>query len=48
MAVTDVFLAAVPLAFIAFVVSWFLKEVPLRRSVRREDEEAATTPVAFD
>jgi hypothetical protein len=48
MAVTDVFMAAAPLALLAFLVSFFLKEVPLRRSVRREDEEVAPTPVAFD
>jgi EmrB/QacA subfamily drug resistance transporter len=48
MAVTDVFLAAAPIAFIAFIVSFFLKEVPLRRTVRREDDEAVPAPVAFD
>jgi hypothetical protein len=49
LAVTDVFLAAVPLATIAFIASWFLKEVPLRRSVRRDDDASEAAPaVAFD
>jgi EmrB/QacA subfamily drug resistance transporter len=49
LAVTDVFMAAVPLAFIAFITSWFLKEVPLRRTVHREDgAEVPPTPIGID
>lgn len=49
LAVTDVFLTAIPLAAVAFVTAWFLKEVPLRRTIRREENvEASPTPAAFD
>ncbi|RXS70319.1 MFS transporter [Streptomyces sp. TM32] len=35
--ITDVFLYAVPLVLVAFVLAWFLKEEPLRRSVTAPD-----------
>jgi len=45
MAVTDVFMAAVPIALIAFAASWFLKEVPLRRTLNRDEAPAAPAGV---
>ncbi|MEU1625285.1 MFS transporter [Streptomyces sp. NPDC020096] len=46
-AITDVFLYAVPVAAVAFVLAWFLKEQPLRGSVRAPDgsETYASNPV---
>ncbi|MGW7521516.1 MFS transporter [Streptomyces sp. NPDC054796] len=46
-AITDVFLYASPVVLIAFVLSWFLKEEPLRGSVRSPDgsETLAANPV---
>ncbi|WP_153450564.1 MDR family MFS transporter [Streptomyces smaragdinus] len=46
-AITDVFLYAMPVALVAFVVSWFLKEDPLRGTVTVPDasETLATNPV---
>ncbi|WP_269854183.1 MFS transporter [Streptomyces sp. RPT161] len=46
-AITDVFLYAVPVAALAFVLAWFLKEQPLRGSVRAPDasETYASNPV---
>ncbi|GAA1923311.1 MDR family MFS transporter [Streptantibioticus ferralitis] len=46
-AITDVFLYAVPVAAVAFVLSWFLREQPLRGSVRAPDgsETYASNPV---
>ncbi|MEV6109690.1 MDR family MFS transporter [Streptomyces sp. NPDC051940] len=45
--ITDVFLYAVPVALVAFVVSWFLREDPLRDTVTVPDasETLATNPV---
>jgi EmrB/QacA subfamily drug resistance transporter len=46
-AITDVFLYAVPLVLLAFVVAWFLKEDKLRGSVTAPDvtETLASNPV---
>ncbi|MGW7101610.1 DHA2 family efflux MFS transporter permease subunit [Streptomyces sp. NPDC054838] len=46
-AITDVFLYAVPVVLVAFVVAWFLKEDKLRGSVTAPDasETLATNPV---
>ncbi|MFB7464208.1 MDR family MFS transporter [Streptomyces sp. NPDC056224] len=46
-AITDVFLYAVPIVLIAFVVAWFLKEDKLRASVTAPDvtETLASNPV---
>lgn len=46
-AITDVFLYAVPIVLIAFVVAWFLKEDTLRGSVTAPDvtETLASNPV---
>ncbi|MEU8778161.1 MFS transporter [Streptomyces sp. NPDC048606] len=46
-AITDVFLYAVPVVLIAFVISWFLKEDKLRGSVTAPDvtETLASNPV---
>ncbi|MDX3531826.1 MDR family MFS transporter [Streptomyces sp. ID05-39B] len=45
--ITDVFLYAVPVALLGFVLSWFLKEDPLRGSVTAPDvtETLASNPV---
>ncbi|MFG2296911.1 MFS transporter [Streptomyces sp. NPDC048603] len=45
--ITDVFLYAVPIVLLAFAVSWFLKEDPLRGSVTAPDvtETLASNPV---
>ncbi|MFI0905529.1 DHA2 family efflux MFS transporter permease subunit [Streptomyces sioyaensis] len=45
--ITDVFLYAVPLVLVAFVLAWFLKEEPLRRSVTAPDtsEVISSNPV---
>lgn len=45
--ITDVFLYAAPVAAVAFVVAWFLKEQPLRGSVTAPDgtETVASNPV---
>jgi hypothetical protein len=50
LAVTDVFLVAVPLALLAFAAAWFLKEVPLKSASRRGavDVEAQAVPIGFD
>jgi hypothetical protein len=51
LAVTDVFLAAVPLSALAFIAAWFLKEVPLRTSVQRRADDAEAVqpaPIAID
>ncbi|WP_051864890.1 MFS transporter [Streptomyces griseus] len=46
-AITDVFLYAAPVALVAFVLAWFLKEEPLRGSVTAPDvsETLASNPV---
>ncbi|GGS94527.1 EmrB/QacA family drug resistance transporter [Streptomyces chromofuscus] len=46
-AITDVFLYAAPVAFLAFLLSWFLKEDRLRASVTAPDvtETLASNPV---
>ncbi|MFE9018525.1 DHA2 family efflux MFS transporter permease subunit [Streptomyces sp. NPDC007808] len=46
-AITDVFLYAVPVALLGFVLAWFLREDPLRGSVRAPDlsETLASNPV---
>ncbi|MBK3639965.1 MDR family MFS transporter [Streptomyces sp. MBT33] len=46
-AITDVFLYAAPVAFLGFVLAWFLKEDPLRGSVTAPDvtETLASNPV---
>ncbi|MEJ8634768.1 MDR family MFS transporter [Streptomyces sp. MS2.AVA.5] len=46
-AITDVFLFAVPVVLVAFVVAWFLKEDPLRASVTAPDpsQTVASNPV---
>ncbi|MFC7221399.1 MFS transporter [Streptomyces polyrhachis] len=46
-AITDVFLYAAPVAVVAFVLSWFLKEEPLRghATVPDASETLATNPV---
>ncbi|MFF1441857.1 DHA2 family efflux MFS transporter permease subunit [Streptomyces sp. NPDC058295] len=46
-AITDVFLYAVPVALVGFVLAWFLKEDPLRGSVTAPDvtETLASNPV---
>ncbi|MFL5998923.1 MAG: MDR family MFS transporter [Streptomyces sp.] len=45
--ITDVFLYAAPVAFLGFVLAWFLKEDPLRGSVTAPDvtETLASNPV---
>ncbi|WP_030812303.1 MDR family MFS transporter [Streptomyces sp. NRRL S-337] len=45
--ITDVFLYAVPVVFVAFVLAWFLKEEPLRSSVTAPDtsEVLSSNPV---
>ncbi|MEV3928529.1 MULTISPECIES: MDR family MFS transporter [unclassified Streptomyces] len=45
--ITDVFLYAIPVVLIAFVLAWFLKEEPLRGSVTAPDtsETLASNPV---
>ncbi|MER5897513.1 MFS transporter [Streptomyces sp. NPDC001876] len=45
--ITDVFLYAAPVVAVAFVVAWFLREDPLRGSVRAPDtsETLASNPV---
>ncbi|MEU2793446.1 MFS transporter [Streptomyces sp. NPDC007100] len=45
--ITDVFLYAVPVVLIAFVLAWFLREEPLRRGVTAPDtsEVLASNPV---
>lgn len=45
--ITDVFLYAAPVVVVAFVVAWFLREDPLRGSVRAPDtsETLASNPV---
>jgi EmrB/QacA subfamily drug resistance transporter len=45
--ITDVFLYAVPVAALAFVLAWFLREEPLRASVTAPDvtETLASNPV---
>ncbi|MBL1092624.1 MULTISPECIES: MFS transporter [Streptomyces] len=45
--ITDVFLYAVPVVLVAFVLSWFLKEEPLRSSVTAPDttEVLSSNPV---
>ncbi len=49
-AITDVFLFAVPVLALAFVLSWFLREIPLRTTVYRpgapEGDDAATIVTA--
>jgi hypothetical protein len=42
----DVFLSAVPLVAVAFLVAWFLEEKPLatREASRPADEQAPTEP----
>ena len=35
--VQTVFLIGVPIAFVAFLLSWLLPELPLRRSIRTDD-----------
>ncbi|MGW1952137.1 DHA2 family efflux MFS transporter permease subunit [Streptomyces sp. NPDC001920] len=46
-AITDVFLYAAPVALLGFVLAWFLREDPLRGSVRAPDlsETLASNPV---
>lgn len=46
-AITDVFLYAAPVVALAFVLAWFLREDPLRRSVRTPDasETLSVNPV---
>lgn len=46
-AITDVFLYAAPVVLLAFVLAWFLREEPLRRSVRTPDgsETLSANPV---
>jgi len=46
-AITDVFLYAAPVVAFAFVLAWFLREDPLRRSVRTPDgsETLSVNPV---
>ncbi|MER7664886.1 MULTISPECIES: MFS transporter [unclassified Streptomyces] len=46
-AITDVFLFAVPVVLVGFVVAWFLKEDPLRASVTAPDpsQTVASNPV---
>ncbi|MFH9420608.1 DHA2 family efflux MFS transporter permease subunit [Streptomyces sp. NPDC017529] len=45
--ITDVFLYAVPVVLVAFVLAWFLREEPLRRGVTAPDtsEVLASNPV---
>ncbi|MFJ6566694.1 DHA2 family efflux MFS transporter permease subunit [Streptomyces sp. NPDC091292] len=45
--ITDVFLYAAPVAFVAFLLAWFMREDPLRGSVRAPDvtETLASNPV---
>lgn len=42
--ITDVFLYASPLAFVAFVLTWLLREQKLRRSVQVPDESETLGP----
>ena len=42
--ITDVFLYAAPLAFVAFVLTWLLREQKLRRSVQVPDESETLGP----
>ncbi|NGO70376.1 MFS transporter [Streptomyces boncukensis] len=43
-AITDVFVYAAPLAFVAFLLAWLLREQPLRRSVQVPDESETIAP----
>ncbi|GAB2326757.1 MFS transporter [Streptomyces griseoincarnatus] len=43
-AITDVFLYAVPVALLGFVLAWFLKEDPLRASVTAPDASETLAP----
>ncbi|WP_460858346.1 MDR family MFS transporter [Nocardiopsis coralliicola] len=47
-AVDTVFLSAVPLAVLAFVLALFLKQIPLRTSVGADDLATAVAPVRED
>ena len=42
-----VFLAAVPITAVAFVLSWFLKEVPLRETSKAPDQGQALAPTSM-
>ncbi|MGN6251569.1 MAG: DHA2 family efflux MFS transporter permease subunit [Marmoricola sp.] len=42
-----VFLWAVPIAAIAFVLTWFLREVPLRQTAKAPDQSQALAPTAM-
>lgn len=42
--ITDVFLYAAPLAFLAFLLTWLLREQPLRRSVQVPDASETLGP----
>ncbi|KWT59885.1 disulfide bond formation protein DsbA [Streptomyces albus subsp. albus] len=42
--ITDVFLYAVPVVLIAFVLAWFLREEPLRRGVTAPDNSEVLSP----
>lgn len=42
-----VFLAAVPIAAVAFVLTWFLKEVPLRETAAAPDQGQALAPTSM-
>ncbi|MHB1740925.1 MAG: MDR family MFS transporter, partial [Actinomycetes bacterium] len=48
-ALQDVFLYAVPVAMVAFVIAWFIKEIPLRsaKSLAAEGVEAPMEPVGL-
>ncbi|MEE1939813.1 MDR family MFS transporter [Streptomyces sp. TRM 70361] len=43
-AITDVFLWAVPVVLVAFVLAWFLEEEPLRTGVRSPDPSEVVPP----
>ncbi|WP_031025648.1 MDR family MFS transporter [Streptomyces albus] len=47
-AITDVFLYASPLAALAFLLTWFLREQKLRRSVQVPDESETLGPCPVD
>ncbi|MGN6781395.1 MAG: MFS transporter [Marmoricola sp.] len=42
-----VFLSAVPIAAIAFVLTWFLREVPLRQTAKAPDQSQALAPTSM-
>lgn len=46
--ITDVFLYGAPLAFLAFLLTWLMREQPLRRSVQVPDESETLGPAPVE